>query len=280
MRAVHPDSGQGPGNGRSPGRLAVAVVTGAGRGIGAGLAAALSARGHHLVVTDVDGAAAQATAEALDGPATAMPLDVRDPSAHRAVALAAAALGDVTVWVNNAGVLSTATAWEATDEEITTTFEVNTLGLVHGSRAAVDVMRRGDVLNVVSLSGLGPTPGFAAYGASKAAALSYSQALDIELAAARRPVRVRALCPDVVDTALVSGVAHRPSAALLFTGSRLLSVDEVVGAAMTMIGSRRSLRTLPGWRAALQRTSAALPSMARVAVPLVARMGERKRLSR
>jgi short-subunit dehydrogenase len=279
MRAVHPDS-QDRGAGRGSGHVAVAVVTGAGRGIGAALAAALSARGHHLVVTDLDGAAAQATAEALDGPATAMPLDVRDPSAHRAVALAAAALGDVTVWVNNAGVLSTAPAWEATDDEVSTTFEVNTLGVVHGSRAAVEVMRRGDVLNVVSLSGLGPTPGFALYGASKAAALSYSQALDIELAAARRPVRVRSLCPDVVDTSLVSNVAHRPSAALLFTGTRLLSVDEVVDAAMDLIGSRRSLRTVPGWRAALQRTSATLPTLARVAVPLVARVGERRRLSR
>lgn len=269
---MHPDSGQG--------RAAVAVVTGAGRGIGAGLAAALSARGHHLVVTDVDAAAAEATAEALDGPATAMPLDVRDPSAHRAVALAAAGLGDVTVWVNNAGVLSTASVWESTDEEVTATFEINTLGVVHGCRAAVDVMRRGDILNVVSLSGLGPTPGFATYGASKAAALSYSQALDIELASVRRPVRVRALCPDVVDTSLVSKVAHRPSAALLFTGSRLLSVDEVVDAGMGMLGSHRALRTVPSWRAALQRTSAALPGVARVAVPLVARMGERRRLTR
>ena len=272
MRAVQPEPGQG--------HLSVAVVTGAGRGIGAGLAAALSARGHHVVVTDVDADAAQATAETLDGPATAMPLDVRDPSAHRAVALAAAALGDVRVWVNNAGVLSTAPAWEARDDEVTTTFEVNTLGVVYGSRAAVDVMRRGDVLNVVSLSGLGPTPGFALYGASKAAALSYSQALDIELASARRPIRVRALCPDVVDTSLVSNVAHRPSAALLFTGARLLSIDEVVDAAMGMIGSRRAMRTLPAWRAALQRTSAALPGLARVAVPIVARTGERRRLSR
>ncbi len=258
----------------------VAVVTGAGRGIGAGLCAALAARGHHVVVTDVDGAAAQATAAALDGPATAMPLDVRDPSAHRAVALAAAALGDVTVWVNNAGVLSTASSWDATDEEVTATFEINTLGLVHGCRAAIDVMRRGEILNVVSLSGLGPTPGFATYGASKAAALSYSQAVDIELASVRRPIRVRALCPDVVDTSLVSNVADRPSAALLFTGTRLLSIDEVVAAGMSLIGSRRSMRTIPGWRASLQRVSAAVPGMARVAVPFVARLGERRRLSR
>ena len=58
MRAVHPDSGQG--------RVAVAVVTGAGRGIGAGIAAALSARGHHLVVTDVDDPDAPSRAATLD----------------------------------------------------------------------------------------------------------------------------------------------------------------------------------------------------------------------
>ena len=261
----------------------VAVVTGAGRGIGAALAAALHARGHHVVVTDVDASAARATAESIDagaGRATAMPLDVRDASAHRAVGLAAAALGDVTVWVNNAGILSTAPAWEATDDEVTATFEINTLGTVHGCRAALEVMRCGDVLNVVSLSGLGPTPGFATYGASKAAALSYAQALDIELAAVRRPVRVRALCPDVVDTSLVSNVADRPSAALLFTGTRLLTVDEVVAAGMGLLGSRRAMRTVPGWRAALQRASAALPGVARVAVPIVARVGERRRSSR
>src|ERR1700712_2801897 len=130
------------------GHAGVAVVTGAGRGIGAGIARALSARGHHVVVTDVDGETASRTADALDGPATAMPLDVRDPSAHRAVALAAAAIGDVTVWVNNAGVLSTASSWDATDDDVVATFEINTLGLVHGCRAAVDVMRRGEVLNI------------------------------------------------------------------------------------------------------------------------------------
>lgn len=258
----------------------IAVVTGAGRGIGAGLARALSRRGHHVVATDVDGAAARRTAEALDGPATGMPLDVRDPSAHRAVALAAAGLGDVTVWVNNAGVLRTAPAWELSEEETVTTFDVNTLGVVHGCRAAVDVMRRGDVLTVVSLSGLGPTPGFAAYGASKAAALSYVQALDTELAAARRPIRSRALNPDVVATDLVAGVADHASSALLFSGGRFLSVDEVVEAAMDLLDSRRQMRTIPGRRAAVQRFAAAAPSIARALTPAVTRFAERRRQHR
>ncbi|HEY2222367.1 SDR family NAD(P)-dependent oxidoreductase [Actinomycetospora sp.] len=258
----------------------VAVVTGAGRGIGAGIARALSARGHHVVVTDVNGDTARATADALDGPATAMPLDVRDPAAHRAVALAAADLGEVTVWVNNAGVLSTASVWEATDAEVTSTIEINTLGVVHGCRAAVDVMRRGDILNVVSLSALGPTPGLAIYGASKAAALSYSQALHIELGAARRPIRVRALCPDAVSTDLLHAVADRPSSALLFTGPRVLGVDEVVTGAMDLLDSRRQLKVLPAWRGWLTRTQSVLPAASRVLTPMVARIGERRRTVR
>lgn len=260
--------------------MPVAVVTGAGRGIGAALATALSERGHHVLVTDIDPDAARRTADGLPGPAGSMALDVRDPAAHRAVAAAADEVGDVTVWVNNAGILSTAAAWDATDVEVEATFAINTLGVVHGSRAAVEVMRRGDVLNIVSLSALGPTPGLATYGASKAAALSYSQALDIELASVRRPVRVRALNPDVVDTEMVRSVADRASSALLFSGPRLLSIDEVVAAAMALLGSGRSMRTMPVGRALLQRTSALLPTISRVATPLVVRAGERRRLKR
>lgn len=259
------------------GHAGVAVVTGGGRGIGAGISEALARRGHHVVVTDVDGDAARVTADSLGAPATALPLDVRDPSAHRAVALAAANLGEVTVWVNNAGVLSTASAWDATDAEVSATIEVNTLGLVHGCRAAVGVMRRGDILNVVSLSGLGPTPGLAIYGASKAAALSYSQALHIEMGGARRPIRVRALCPDAVSTDLLHAVADRPSSALLFTGPRVLEVDEVVAGAMELLASRRQLRVLPAWRGWLTRTQSVLPSAARTLTPLIARIGERRR---
>ncbi len=259
------------------GHAGVAVVTGAGRGIGAGIARALSARGHHVVVTDVDAETASRTADSLDGPSTAMPLDVRDPSAHRAVALAAADLGEVAVWVNNAGVLSTAPVWQSTDAEVTSTIEINTLGLVHGCRAAVDVMRRGDILNVVSLSALGPTPGLAIYGASKAAALSYSQALHIEMGAARRPIRVRALCPDAVSTDLLHAVSDRPSSALLFTGPRVLGVDEVVEGAMDLLSSRRQLKVLPAWRGWLTRTQSVLPAASRILTPMVARVGERRR---
>ena len=75
-------------------------------------------------------------------------------------------------------------------------------------------------------------------------------------------------------------MADRPSSALLFTGPPLLSVDEVVAAGMELIGSPRTMRTLPGYRAALQRVSAALPGLSRTVLPMITRMGERRRLSR
>nr|MBA3538022.1 SDR family NAD(P)-dependent oxidoreductase [Deltaproteobacteria bacterium] len=73
------------------GITSVAVVTGAGRGLGKSIAERFARRGHHVVVTDIDEAAARATADAIGG--TGLAQDVRDPDSHRGVAEAAAARG-------------------------------------------------------------------------------------------------------------------------------------------------------------------------------------------
>jgi len=81
----------------------VAVVTGAGRGFGRAIAKRLAARGYTVLATDVDTEAAAATAMEVRG--VSLPLDVRDPEAHRSVAREAAGRGPLEVWVNNAGVM-------------------------------------------------------------------------------------------------------------------------------------------------------------------------------
>nr|WP_281351766.1 SDR family oxidoreductase [Nocardioides piscis] len=85
-----------------------AVVTGAGRGLGKEIARLLVARGHLVLVTDLDQAAAEATAAELGERAVARALDVRD--AAQLVAACddiVARAGKLDVWVNNAGVLLT-----------------------------------------------------------------------------------------------------------------------------------------------------------------------------
>jgi NAD(P)-dependent dehydrogenase (short-subunit alcohol dehydrogenase family) len=141
--------------------LATAVVTGAGRGIGREVAMRLAGRGYEVLATDVDEAAAQATAEAAGERCWAMAQDVRDPDSHRAVAGAATERGPLEVWVNNAGVLRTEKSWEHSDDAVRQMAEVNLLGVFWGARAAVDAMREGGghIINMASMSAFGPVPG-------------------------------------------------------------------------------------------------------------------------
>jgi NADP-dependent 3-hydroxy acid dehydrogenase YdfG len=146
-----------------------AVVTGAARGFGREIARRLVARGHRVLITDLDADAVTATAAELG--VAAVPADARVPGDHAKVAAAAAELGPVGVWVNNAGVLRAGQVWEQPEQDVTLQVEVNLLGVVHGSRAAVDAMREhgGHLLNIASMSSHGPVPGLAVYAATKAA---------------------------------------------------------------------------------------------------------------
>lgn len=258
----------------------VAVVTGAGRGIGAAVARRLAERGYSVVVTDLDAEAAAATAAALGAAAHPMAHDVRRAEQHRAVALLAASLGDVRVWVNNAGVLRTGPLWQQDDEVIATTVDVNLLGVVHGTRAALEVMRPhgrpADVVNLGSMSAYGPLPGLGIYAATKAAVVSWTQTTAAELRAAGSPVRVHVVCPDGVHTDMVGENAHDPASALIFSAP-LLPADRVADAVVGLIGSRRVVRSLPRYRAALARLSGLAPAAVVPAMGLLTAIGERRR---
>src|SRR5688572_24108488 len=115
-----------------------AVVTGAGRGLGRAIAERLVARGHQVLITDIDAAAAADTAAAIGDRAWAMTQDVRDPDSHRRAAAVAVARGPIAAWVNNAGVLTVGPAWDADDATIRRDVEVNVLGVMWGCRAAID----------------------------------------------------------------------------------------------------------------------------------------------
>src|SRR5688572_16676767 len=135
--------------------MAVAVVTGAGRGMGLEIARALAARGLAVNLTDIDAAAAEAGAAQLGGACWATELDVRDADACRRVAAAAVErAGPLEVWVNNAGILVSGHVWEHDETLRRTLFEVNTLGTINGTLAALEHMRaadRGHLINLISL---------------------------------------------------------------------------------------------------------------------------------
>ncbi|MBB6627173.1 SDR family NAD(P)-dependent oxidoreductase [Nocardioides sp. KIGAM211] len=251
-----------------------AVVTGGARGIGRGIAERLVDRGYQVVVADVDAAAASATAGEI-GAAAGIGQDVRDRDAHAAVAAEAARHGALAVWCNNAGVGDDGRLSETSEDAVRRLVDVNLLGTLWGMQAALEGFGSagGDIVNTASLAGLAPVPGYTVYAASKAAIVSATMSVAAETP---RRVRVHAICPDGVQTAMLDGQTPGGLGSLLVhSGGRILTVDEVADQAVALIGARRVVRSVPGWRGGVSRFGALVPSVTASATTVLAAQGRR-----
>ncbi|WP_369215520.1 2,3-dihydro-2,3-dihydroxybenzoate dehydrogenase [Streptomyces flavofungini] len=190
-----------------------ALVTGAGQGIGAAVAAALAARGAHVIATDRDMRGAQtpgtnAAPEDVNAPPhggiTPRVMDVTDSAAvTRVIDETVREHGALDILVNVAGILRTAPVAELTDADWADTFAVNTTGVFHASRAAASHMTArgsGCIVTVASNAAGIPRTGMAAYAASKAAAMMFTKCLGLETA--RSGVRCNVVAPGSTDTAM------------------------------------------------------------------------------
>jgi NAD(P)-dependent dehydrogenase (short-subunit alcohol dehydrogenase family) len=261
------------------GRPETAVVTGAGRGIGLEIARRLAARGYAVLASDVDQLAAERTAADLGEPAWALGLDVRDPEGHRVAAAAAAERGTLRVWVNNAGVLRTQKVWEHSDDEVRLMVEANLLGVIWGSRAAVDAMRSagGQIVNIASLSAFGAVPGLSVYAGTKAGVLNFTTSLQGDLKQAGIDIAVHAVCPDSVGTDMVHERTGDPDSAIIFSAPRILTAAEVADRTVALLDSKKIVLVVPTWRGWLARSLAPFPRAALKMLGAFRRSGERKR---
>jgi NAD(P)-dependent dehydrogenase (short-subunit alcohol dehydrogenase family) len=185
----------------------VVVIAGASSGIGRATAAAFAAEGARVVC-------AARNTEALDtlvaeigrsgGSAYAVPADVTDPAAVRALADAAEQRhGRIDTWVNAAAVGIWGRIEDITDEEFDRVLRVNFLGHVHGVHAAVPALRRaggGSIIGISSVEGVRAVPLQAPYAASKFALCGFYDCLRMELAQEGAPIAVTTILPASIDT--------------------------------------------------------------------------------
>ncbi len=243
-----------------------ALVTGGARGLGCELAARLVRRGHLVHVTDLDADAAARTAARLGSSAFSSALDVRDPEACRAAAAATVErAGSLELWVNNAGVLVTGPAWTQDEATRRLMLEVNALGTMNGTLAALEPMRaagRGHVVNIVSLAGIVAAPGETVYSASKHAAIAFSigTLADLRLAGVTG-IDISCVCPDGIWTPMLHDKLDDPAAAASFTGV-LLTPEQVADRVERLFDRPRPVLTIPRWRGAFVRTFDRWPSLA------------------
>jgi NAD(P)-dependent dehydrogenase (short-subunit alcohol dehydrogenase family) len=260
--------------------MPTAVVTGAGRGLGRAIAVELARRGLAVHVTDVDADAAAQAAEAIGNGAISSALDVRDEAACRAVAADPVKRGDsLGVWVNNAGILLPGLAWDQDEASRRTMLDINTVGTMNGTVAALEQMLRagrGHVINVISLAGLLAAPGEVGYSASKHAAIAFTLGTLFDL---RRSgiegIELSAVCPDGIWTPMLQDKLDDPDAAGSFSG-HLLTAEEVAEQVGKLIDRPRPVLTIPRWRGAVLRTFDAFPRLTLRLIPLLIRDAERR----
>ncbi|GAB3690064.1 SDR family NAD(P)-dependent oxidoreductase [Saccharopolyspora tripterygii] len=216
-----------------------AVVTGGGAGIGLAVARTLAGRGATVAALDLDPAAVP------DG-ILGIKCDVTDEDAVReAVERAVERCGHLDVLVNNAGIGAQGTVETNSYDEWRRVFDVNVLGIVRTTRAALPHLRKSrsaSIVNTCSIAATAGLPDRAAYSASKGAVLSLTQAMAADHLA--EGIRVNCVNPGTADTPWVRRLlasAPDPDAELSALNARqpsgrLVSADEVAAAIAYLAG--------------------------------------------
>ncbi|MFB6637258.1 SDR family NAD(P)-dependent oxidoreductase [Streptomyces chartreusis] len=210
-----------------------ALVTGGASGIGRATAELLAARGARVAVLDLD-------PSSVDKPLLAFRADVTDDASVReAVAAAVADLGGLDVLINNAGIGAQGTVEDNDDAEWHRVYDVNVVGMVRMSRAALPHLRESSQATIVNTCSIAATAGLpqrALYSATKGAV--YSLTLAMAADHVREGIRVNCVNPGTVDTpwvgrlldAAADPAAERAALEARQPTGRLVSADEVAGA--------------------------------------------------
>ena len=195
----------------------VVLITGGARGIGRGIAEAFLRAGHRVMIADLADSGAWnydlADRSTMDdavaqlgnlGEIAAVPVDVTSSeSCRHAVEETRSRFGQLDILVNNAGVVASGPISEFDEADWDRIFDVNVKGIYLMTRSALTLLRESNdaaVVNTASIAGKKGSAGLSAYCGSKFAAVGITQSLALEFAP--MGIRVNALCPGIVGTAM------------------------------------------------------------------------------
>ncbi len=199
----------------------VVVVTGAAQGIGRAICERLQADSVAVVAVDIN---EDVLTQALPALGNAIPVvgDIAQWSTHERAAAAAARAGELTGWVNNAGIDVAGGAHEVDEAALRRALDVLQLGPMFGCSVAVREMlprRRGSIVNISSIQGVCAFPRYYAYQAAKAAVAMVSKGIATDYGP--YGIRCNAVLPGAIDTPMTRATfaaAEDPEEALRMEG--------------------------------------------------------------
>jgi NAD(P)-dependent dehydrogenase (short-subunit alcohol dehydrogenase family) len=237
-------------------------ISGAGAGIGRTAAELFAGHGWFVGLYDVDTAAvARLRAELGDGNALDGQLDVTNPGSwHRALEAFWKAAGErLDVLFNNAGIIAPGPFHEVSAEAHARVMDVNINGVLYGSHAAYDYLRKtagARVINMASASAIYGQPDIASYSASKFAVRGLTEALDLEWR--KDGIRVMSIWPLWVKTALADAASGTKTTSSLGVRLTPLDVAEMVWRAANYDGAVPRTHWLVGWQTQVLASAARL----------------------
>ena len=212
----------------------VAVVTGAGSGIGRAAAALFAAEGAAVALVDLAAPAAKeavADISGAGGRAMAVGADVSEPEqVDTAFTQILNEFGRVDVLYNNAGVNSSGSVVDATEDDWDHCFAVNAKGTFLCSRVAARSMVQtggGSIVNQGSVAAVVGVANFASYCASKGAVVALTRSMSVDLAP--RGIRVNVICPGTVYTPLMEPMLRARGDGDLEAGLALTTAKYPIG---------------------------------------------------
>jgi NAD(P)-dependent dehydrogenase (short-subunit alcohol dehydrogenase family) len=189
-----------------------AFITGAAQGLGAAMARRLAAEGAKVALADINHVGAEAVAAGIDaahgaGTALALRLDVTSEDQWTlALGQADAAMGGISVLINNAGISIPGDIEEMAYSDWKKVMEVNVDSVFLGTKHALKYMRRnqpGSIINISSIAGLIAAHNMPPYNASKAAVWMLSKGIALHCAKQKLQIRCNSIHPTFIDTPIL-----------------------------------------------------------------------------
>ncbi len=200
----------------------VAIVTGSSSGLGRAIAMKFAAEGAKVICSDIKedpdpqgfeddkGLSTHVAIQKKSGEAIFVSCDVSNAGQVKDLLRAAIdRFGGLDIMVNNAGIYRGGKSFhEFTEEDLDASYRVNVKGMFFGSQEAVKQFlaqgRGGNIINIISVAGLGAYPFQSVYNISKAAAANLTNSLALEYG--QNGIRVNGICPTFCKTSMTRGV--------------------------------------------------------------------------